>query len=373
MFVNRKVVPSYLSSTPMGYGSDTATHQNTVQLLVGEVKEIIEPDSPRSLTKLYKEYTVDVQHREGGGPITTVTFPHCLVANAFGGTADKFVYTLRADSQTPDGKKVTAGGSKVLLLCVAGSTAQAFIVGGVREDQVKDETGHNMFFEFNGVSFAVNAEGEAKVQFKGATKPDGSLSGADNGPTTVDITKDGSFKVYTKESEQFIEIDHTGKKVEVHAKKGLYSADNELEFTAGSTMKASATGQMSLSSSTAGLDISVLTNVKVQSAGVLFGLATDNMMKGTTYRLQESIMNAKLATYFTGLAALATAAGTSLNAASQAMKVPVAGAIAAGAGPIQAAAVALTNMVQILAQMAAAIGVFEGASATYLSLQHKLD
>lgn len=321
MFQNHKVVPSYLGSRAMGTTSQASTQESTVQLLMGEVKEIIEPDSTRSLSRLYKEYTVDVQYRDGSGPVTTVTFPNCLLANAFGGVADRLSYTLRADGMQPEGKATGTKGSKVLLLCVAGSASQAFIVGGVREDKEKDEQGHNLFFEFNGVQFAIDTDGQAKMTFRGATEANGSLKegAGENGETSIELKKDSS-----------------------------------LEFTVGSTMHAT-----------------VAKLVTIKSEGVHLGDATNAMLLGTDYRNQESSMNGKLASQFGQLSVLANTAGVALAGASAAITSPIAGAVAA-ATPMATAATALTSMVALLSDMAAALTSFE-SSGPYLSQKNKLD
>ena len=66
-FKNRMVIPSYLGSREMGKIQDLGSF-STFQLMQGEVKEIIYPDSKKSVSKKYIEYRVDVEYRDGEGP-----------------------------------------------------------------------------------------------------------------------------------------------------------------------------------------------------------------------------------------------------------------------------------------------------------------
>jgi hypothetical protein len=390
MFQNRKVVPSYLGTRPMGMTSGPSTHADTNQLLLGEIKEIIEPTDKRSLSKLYKEYNVDVQFREGTGPTTVVTFPNCLISNLFGGVADKFVYTLRADGKEPTDKKVVTTGSKVLLLCLAGSAGQAIIIGGIRESQKEDdkadEKGHNLSFSFNGILFDINDDGELKLQLTGATKVDGepdSDKGADPEKitTTVEILKNGNFKLYTKEEKQFIHVDHENKKCEFLFdeewnvkvnKKVVEEYGDAWSVTCKSTIaiESSKDATQKITGGTWTLDASGKTFIK--SAGLEIGKATDNMLLATTYRKAETQLHSQLMGALTGLATQLGVAGAAINAACQPMKIPVAGPIIASA-ILQPAGVALTGAVSLVTQMVSAITSFEGQAATYLSMVNKND
>ena len=344
----------------MGQFREASTQHDNLQLMIGEVKEVIEPDSDRSLSRLRKEYMVDVQYSDGSGPVTTVTFPNCTVSTLFGGKADHFRYGLRADANIPEGKKVSTTGSKVLLLCVLGNSTQAYILGGISDDELADLPGHNLDFSFNGISFNISDNGEAHFEFKGPTKVDGTLDsdrGASDsaGPLVMQILKDGSLEIYTKDKEQRLYLDNTNHKMVTEAKAMEYISSDGINISAG-----------------AGINIKAQKKVQIDAEAVYIGQASESMMLGTTYRAQEGQLNTRLSASFAALAAQATVAGTALNAAAQAMKAPIVGAIAAGTGPIQIAALAISAMTSLLTQLATSLQSFEAQAPRYLS-HHKLD
>ncbi len=379
-FINRKVTPSYLGTRPMGGTEDAPTHAGTFQLLVGEIKEIIEPTDKKSLSKLYKEYHVDVQHREGVGPVATVRFPNCQIINLFGGTADKFMYTLRPDPKDPESKKSATTGSKVLMLCLNGNGGLAYIVGGIREDKVADEKGHNLKFSFNGITFDINNDGELKLALTGATLVDGKPDkdkGADPDKitTTVEIKKDGNLKVYTKDEKQFIHIDHANKKCEflfdeewnVKVNKKVneeYGDAWSVNCKSSISIESSKDASQKITGGTWTLEASGKSYIK--SAGLQVGKASDSMMLGSTYRTAQQTMNQTLSTQLT---TLATQLGLIAVAVNGPMKIPIAGPIAASAamGP------ALIQCVTAVGQMISAIATFEGQGQTYLSQVNKND
>ena len=376
-FSNRKVVPSYFNSRPMGETVESDTHNGTMQLLMGEVKEIIDPTDAKSLSKKYLEYTVDVQHRSGSGPASTVRFTNCLLVNPFGGIADKIHYTLRADPDDPTGKDVAKTGAKVLLLCVHGSSNNAFIIGGIREDKGKDEKEfpdkkdqHQLFFEFNGVQLNINNDGELQVRYRGPTAVSGKLKSdeedADSATSgaTIIFTKEGGIKAYTKDEKQFIHLDHENKKIDILADEEWHvKVNKKLAFEMDDVMEVS--GKKTCT-------ITMDDKVFIKSAGVHVGAATDAWMLGSTYRQNEGMMNQKLSGYLNAITSLLSTAATSMNAAAAAMKPPIAGAIAASI-PLQAAAVALTSAGPLFAQMASAITTFESSASSYLSTKNKND
>ncbi|NDD84345.1 hypothetical protein EBZ38_08750 [bacterium] len=357
---------------------------NEFQLLQGEVKEIIYPNDNKSLSKTYIEYNVAVQHKTSGGPTSTVIYPNCLLVNSFGGIADKVSYSLRADPKEPTGKNVSTTGSKVLLLCISGVRSQAYIIGGIRDDAQKDPNGHHFLFQFNGVSFAINNDGEAKLVFRGATDVSNDLrSNVDKNasPTTVSITKNGNLKISTKDDAQFLHIDHENKKIEVLAdtewnvkvnEKATFDFGKNWDANVGGALSCSIQENVNLNTSSGKIDIGASGNVSIKSAGLLVGNATDSMMKGTTYRNAEANKNSQLISALGQLAGYLTTAGIGITTASGLHSVPIAGPIA-GAAPLAAAATALASAATAVSQMISAITSFESQSFTYLSTVNKND
>jgi len=232
------VIPSFLQGPGDGWAP---TFLGNHALHTGEVQEVIYPSDERSRSKKFIEYSVFVQHRENGTAITKI-YPNCVLMNAFGGFADHVTYTLRAD-KTADKKdqKKQAGepgkGSKVLILCLNGETNSAIIIGGVRDVALdKDpktaaEKGHNLSFEFNGVAFEIDKDGQLTLTVKGATDAEGKTKN-DKLPSTLKVEKDGKVTASTKGGKNSIVIEQTGKvtvtsekEVVVNTKKAKITAD----------------------------------------------------------------------------------------------------------------------------------------------------
>lgn len=364
MFTNRKVVPSYLGSRMMGENVEATTQGHAVNLMLGEIKEIIPPDSPHSLSKKYLEYNVDVQWREGMGPTSIVKFTNCLLINTFGAVADKLDYTLRVDQKKPTGKNVTTKGAKVLVLCLNGSANTAYIIGGIREDKGGDVNEHALSFEFNGVQVDISSEGELQIRHRGPTTIEGELQNPTDLLTegsTIVFDKDGGIELATKDKSQYVFLNNKDKKIDILADDQWHvKVNGQLSFETGKDISIK-------TASTCELDAAG--KVSIQSAGVNVGLATEAWMMGTSYRAQEGIMHTAMSSTLASLAGLVTAAAGNLQAASAALKISA----SAASAPMQAAATALTTAGPLFGVMASAIIAFESQAIRYLSLKNKND
>lgn len=355
------VVPSYLSTEPMGQSVPQKNFSN-VSLRQGEVRKIIYPDDKLSLTKKYVEYSVAVQYQEGNGPALSVLYPNCTIANLFGGVADKLRYTARAQKNEPKKGQVIGDGAKVLLLCVNGNIRRAYIIGGINEDKEpeKKDDGHNLFFEFNGIQFEINKDGEAVVTFRGATQIDGKLNeGADAEAegTTLTFNKEGNVTIATPKEKQFIRVNHKDKKIQ-------FLADEEWNVSVNGKMAFDIKKDIKIDGGTT-MDVTIAKNVTIKSSGVLVGDATDAWPLFTTYRSNESTMHNMM----TSAMAQLTAAGGLFSSAGPLMSIPVAGAIIAG--PMIASAGAMITAAA--GMLTSAIATFEGSASMYLSKKNKND
>jgi len=372
MLEDGTVIPSYLGIRQRGVAEDTGNFTNTA-LRIGEVKAIVWPDSDQSVTKSYVEYTVEVSHRDGGGPAVSTLYTNCLLANTFGSGGDKFKFTLRADP-SQNAKDTGLGiGAKVLLLCANGESTRTYILSGIRDpesDNTKDQQdeGHHLLWEFNGTRATINKDGELSVMFRGATKNDGTLASGvsqGNGESSISFKKDGTLELVDAGSSQKLTFDHPGRKITVIAASNL-----ETHAPAG-TIIDSSTG-----------------NVKITSLGTLVGgdAATQSFMMGTTYRAAETILHTTMitalttmATLLATLAALHATAGAGIAGAAAAHVVPVAGPII-GAPLLLTASVSFIAMGPVIGGLASAVGIligavtaFEAGTVTYLSLKNKND
>jgi hypothetical protein len=225
------VIPSQYSVERAGNYGDS--WQNPV-LRVGEVQEVIYPDDIRSISKRVIEYRVSVQHHDTAMNTSSKRdYLNCFLINPLGGLADKFHYTLRGEnssnrSKRENGTGAVGKGSKVLVLCINGNHRNAIIIGGVRDkadtydkdNNTKDQNlGHHLHFVFNGLDCWINKDGELSVACGGATKIDGTVDDSVQTAvvgTKIQMLKDGTFQVSTKDGEEVLVLDRKNHKLELH-------------------------------------------------------------------------------------------------------------------------------------------------------------
>jgi len=363
-------IPSYLGISSRGSSAGSTDMLNDYVLRMGEVKKVIYPNDPLSYGKTTVEYEIEIQYRDGNGIYNTSSYRGCTVSTLFGGIADRFHATFRPDNGSSNNS--VGVGSKVITLCLSGDQQKAIILGGVEDptnSRVESSAaGHNLFFEFNGLRFTVDKDGQATVMFRGATKYDGTLDSGANANaegTSVTFTKDGSVTVATPNSAQFVKLDHTKKTIEIQADtawnaivngKTSFQSQNDLSILVSS-------GKVSVGASD---------RVYINSAGVSVGAATDAWLLGTTYRRSESQMHSQMMSTLSALAAAITTAATSLTIATPLNAIPVVGGVLAAPG-LGAAAAALTTAGPLFATLSGYIAAFEATGPTYLSLKNLTD
>jgi hypothetical protein len=350
------IIPSYLGTEPRGVAPNSNSIFNDGRLQKGEIKEIIYPDDARSISKRFIEYEVEVQHYNGSGIVNTTTYHNVTTLNGYGTQADYDVTTYRQGDTQSEG---VGTGSKVLIQCIGGDMGQAIIVGGradIKYDPKPIENvGHSKDGEFNGIHWNINKDGELSIKFRGATNADGTL--ADSADTNAEGTiltfsKEGNLTLATPKNAQFLKLNHKDKKIE-------FLADSEWSVKVNDKATFNIQNDFNLNSTAGNCSITAASNIKLKSSGVLVGAATDNWIKGSTYRQQEAIMHNKLA------AALAAVSAAVLTAAT---------GLSTGTPPgIAAAGAALQTAGPMLLQASNAILAMEALSSTYLSLVNKAD
>lgn len=361
------VIPSYLGASRRGGSPGRSAMLNDYVLRLGEVKKIIYPDDPLSYGKKTVEYEVEVQYREGNGTYTTSLYRGVTVSTAFGGIADRFHVTFRAD--TGNTQNDTGDGSKVLLLCLSGDQQKAIILGGVEDptdERVEEkDDGHNLFWEFNGIRFTINKDGELTLLFRGATAETGDLKdGVDEKASgaTVNIDKKGSVTVKTVDGEDVehqvvlnhdsgdIEIKTTGnwkstvdKAYEMEAKKGfkLTSADDQME-------------------------VQVKKNVIIKSDGVKVGDAKENWVLGKTWRQDLKSLHSSLKSSLNSASQNLMQAAIQLKIAAGLNSIPYTGGSAAQSS-FQQVSSGLNSASSDLSQAASAIDSYESNAGGHLS------
>jgi len=346
------VIPSYLVPV-QGQVVRSQQFDNTA-LRVGEIEEIIYSTSKQSMSKTAIEYRVAVMTRDSGGAVATVSYPNCRIANLFGGGADTFSYTLRARVVDPQTHKITSNGSKVLILCINGQSQQAFIIGGIPDSPpvAKESDGHNLFAEFNGTSCTIDSEGALQFQFRGATDATNKLLGSakeENSNSFLQMLSDGGIKAGTKDSAQYIFLNHADKKLELQADEAWnVKVNKKMSFDVGDTidMQGRSSGNLQVSG-----------GLTLKSSGVRTGSATDATMMGTTYRAAQQTMHSTTIGVLNGLAASLGASGVSLQL------VPITAPVG----------VALAALVPMIVSLTNAITSFESQSARFLSQKNLSD
>jgi phage baseplate assembly protein gpV len=352
-------VPAELGIHHRGDGHGASNMLLDYVLRMGEVKKIIYPEDPinEPRKRIGVEYDVLIDYRDGTGSTVQAPYSCCTIDTLFGGIADRFHATYRAD--TTKSYQQLGTGSKVLVLCASGDQHKGIIIGGY-EDPVhatrkeSAESGHNLFFEFNGVRFTIDKEGQAQLLFRGATKIDGELTDEavkEAEGTNVFIDKQGGVKIATKDDAQFIHIDHENKKI-------LILADSEWNVQVNDKAVIEVQNDVTLNSSAGGIAVGAANNVTIKSAGVLVGGATDAWVKGTTYRAAESALFSQMASALIAMqASLITAIGL--------IGIPTVGPALAIPG--------LTSVATQMGSMASSLVTFESNAASYLSTKNLTD
>lgn len=340
LLADGSVIPSFMgiSRTEAAYDGDAFGNG---LLRVGEVIEIVYPDDDRSRSKKFIEYRVLVQQRSNYTGNSKI-YENCQLWNPLAGLADRFWYTLRYDTTPPDKRKESLGkGSKVLVLCINGESNTAVIMGGVRDEVDNDgkvkglddtkikDLGHHLYFNFNGISFYVDKDGQCALTYNGKTKIDGTTDvDSDNTGTALKLLKNGDARFADKDNKNSIFIDHQNSKI-------VIKRDNAFEL----------------------------------------GDATDKMLLGESHRNAQKQMHQDLSVNFDSLQNVVKIAAQELTSAGGSMGTPITGAVAA-APHVTLAAQMLSLAATYIAQLKQAIDKFEQAAGqknSFLSKKNKAD
>lgn len=202
-FDNGTVVPFGLLSRNTEESAIAAFNQSykNTGIKAGLVKRSYAPNDPENINRLCTEYDVlTIEQMENKGT-TSILYKHCLSTQGFGAIADYFEYTLRPLT-TQDSKGYPTfsnqDGAVVLIQCLNNVGDKAVVVGTlIHPDRPTNVTNNapQMFGEYNGVNLQINEDGSCSIIFKGATDSKGKALDPNQGNTTVQIEKDGSFQV----------------------------------------------------------------------------------------------------------------------------------------------------------------------------------
>jgi hypothetical protein len=377
-------VPSFLGVRSRGR-SDYGRPFANIALRQGEVKKIVYPTDPASISKKFTEYVVEVNQSDGTDIGNLMVYTGVTVANLFGGGGDRIEYTLRADDGTQTTEAGTGNGSKVLLLCLNGQTSNAVIIGGIRnykyDNKDQKEDGHYLNFIFNGLGVNIDQNGAFTLTFQGKTDNLGNLLGDDDTqPTTVSIDEKGTFRASTKDENQSLTIDNDDKKIQIQAdeklevqvnKDLLMDAGGKASFTVTETADVEVGEALTVTCLEA-INVAASGLVSISSPGVVLGSGSEAMPKFSTYRAAESQNNAKIIAALNQMTAALAGVANSLTAAAAALSTGIPGINAAG-GALGAAAIGVAQIAGAVGQINGAVTSFESAGVSYLSTKNKSD
>lgn len=332
------VAPSHL--TDMHGSARVEDFVRNLPVRAGRVVRVHAPDADTSHSKRFHEYDVLVDSGSEHQVPTRYTVPHCVVNSAFGGRADFSRWTPRqVGGSDRNAQQGAAYGpeSVVFIVLVDGSTFGGVILGGaqsVNEIDAQDD-GHHAAMQFNGVRIDIDKDGSLHLVRRGATDADDrKTSSSDPEGSKIQLLTGGDAVVDSRHDVRVI-------------------ADNEIN--------AQSQKKVSLASTLADMQLAAATTIQTTSAFVKLGAATDQMVKGTTYRAAESAANLALAA---GLSALAAAMGIlavnpTVSPDTGPTPGPVSSTFITAAGALTTAAAALSTM--------------EASAALFLSAKNSLD
>jgi hypothetical protein len=223
------VVPSFLKKD-IGRSSPRSGFIANLQefaLRLGNVVATYPPSDKRNLSKKYNEYDVLVYVYNGNGNVTPKTFYNCVVSDMFSSVADRVSYTPRkTTAASPQGYALSKG-SLVAVMCANGDTTQGIIIGGYPNNNlptVSEDLGHHLSFEFNGVQFNIDKDGQVTIKRRGPTNDDGTVVSDQeaNGGATVLMTSDGSVSVQSGNGNHVkVDLDATNGSLNLSCTEGV--------------------------------------------------------------------------------------------------------------------------------------------------------
>lgn len=288
------------------------TYKNTA-LRMGIIIRAYPVSDENNVSKLTSEYDVLVFEQNEDRGSSVITYKNCMSSEGLGSIADFFEKTLRVKegAQTVNDLIDTKNqnGAVVLILCLDGVSDKAIILGSMthpdRETTLKNKLPY-LEGEYNGVNIKINNDGSTAFTFNGATDNDGEILDDNQGPTVVQIEKDGSFQLdhstitfrldkngtATLTTEKDVDLNVTGnvnvvaegnavvqcKDVSVTASgKGTVDTGANMDVTVGGDCHATVSGKLVAEATEITLNGStgqVLTNVTDPVIDTIFGIPT---------------------------------------------------------------------------------------------------
>lgn len=289
---NGTVLPSGLlgHDPSRGAAAFNETYKNTA-LRAGIVVKVYETNDKRNLSGLAPEYDV-IAVEYGNGGVTTRRYKNCLSTDGLGSIADYFEKRFRKqekyDKQNGGQDFKGQDGAAVILLCLDGKSEKAIILGGLHHPDRKAKLDENTFMagEINGVQVSVKKDGSTNLTFRGATGNDGKPKDPDQGDTTIDIEKDGSFQVKNKGVKQRAQKD--GKYSVSSEDSQTYTAKKAITMTTEDEMSLSAKGDAKMAMQN--LLVSAQGSATMSAQSLSIQTTGEGTCKGSMFSFEASTM-----------------------------------------------------------------------------------
>jgi len=205
------VIPSEFSISQQPKNGE---HQfSNVALRVGKIVKIYYPKDSNNISKKFIEYDVRAAQSKSGSGANLIVYRNCRLNNVFGASNNFLTHTLHPSVLE---KGVYKKGANVIFMCIDGIVSTGCIILGAveSENQLKiydEQDGQFYDFNFNGINYNINKDGEWTVTFNSVIDPDGKKANEAASGTQIKIDKEGRVKISDNEG-QYWEIDRVAKK-----------------------------------------------------------------------------------------------------------------------------------------------------------------
>lgn len=279
---NGAVLPSGLlgSNEKAAMEGFNKTYRNTA-MRMGIVVRSYAASNPKNMLKLTTEYDVLVFEQNEDRGSSVINYKNCISSEGMGSIADFFEKNLRVRENFANNTTLinttNQNGAVVLIHCLDGVSDKGIITGFVthpdRETTLLNEEPY-LEGEYNGANIKVNTDGSASFTFNGATDNDGNIIDASQGPTVIQIEKDGSFQL--NHSTIAFRLDRNGTATLTTNKDLVLNVTGDINVTGQGKAVVNVTGDANVTSKG---------NVNVEGKMINLGAnASDAVIKGDTFK-----------------------------------------------------------------------------------------
>jgi hypothetical protein len=239
------------------------------ELRLGQVSEVYAPTDSRNRSKKFYEYDV-LMFIANKNTTSSTKMVRALAMDTFGAVADTVSYTFRKTTAKNVPSLKFNKGSRVLVLCVNSDIHQSVIIGGYPNNNIvppKEDLGHHLSFEFNGVQFNIDKDGQVTIKRRGPTNDDGTVVSDQeaNGGATVLMTSDGSVSVQSGNGNHVkVDLDATNGSLNLSCTEGVIINSGQYSMVQGENLATAITSLMTaIATATTALGTAPLTGASL--------------------------------------------------------------------------------------------------------------